>query len=136
MNIRRLSKFLTLMFLIVLTLSSRTYANATQIDPLYIKIPVSDARLILAEHASLEAQVSVLKEALALERESNEAILKKTEEYINASLEESKLLREQNAGLTQQIDLLNKQMKAEKAKSTGIGVIIGVVLGIAISASM
>ena len=124
------------MFLIVLTLSSRTYANATQIDPLYIKIPVSDARLILAEHASLEAQVSVLKEALALERESNEAILKKTEEYINASLEESKLLREQNAGLTQQIDLLNKQMKAEKAKSTGIGVIIGVVLGIAISASM
>ena len=54
----------------------------------------------------------------------------------NASLEESKLLREQNAGLTQQIDLLNKQMKAEKAKSTGIGVIIGVVLGIAISASM
>ena len=136
MNIRRLSKFLTLMFLIVLTLSSRTYASATQIDPLYIKIPVSDARLILAEHASLEAQVSVLKEALALERESNEAILKKTEEYINASLEESKLLREQNAGLTQQIDLLNKQMKAEKAKSTGIGVIIGVVLGIAISASM
>lgn len=124
------------MFLIVLTLSSRTYASATQIDPLYIKIPVSDARLILAEHASLEAQVSVLKEALALERESNEAILKKTEEYINASLEESKLLREQNAGLTQQIDLLNKQMKAEKAKSTGIGVIIGVVLGIAISASM
>ena len=136
MNTRRLFRFLTLMFLIVLTLSSRTYANATQIDPLYIKIPVSDARLILAEHASLEAQVSVLKEALALERESNEAILKKTEEYINASLEESKLLREQNAGLTQQIDLLNKQMKAEKAKSTGIGVIIGVVLGIAISASM
>ena len=124
------------MFLIVLTLSSRTYASATQIDPLHIKIPVSDARLILAEHASLEAQVSVLNKALALERESNEAILKKTEEYINASLEESKLLREQNAGLTQQIDLLNKQMKAEKAKSTGIGVIIGVVLGIAISASM
>ena len=124
------------MFLIVLTLSSRTYANATQIDPQNIKLPVSDARLLIAEQASLNAQVATLKEALALERESNEAILKKTEEYINASLEESKLLREQNAGLAQQVDLLNKQVKAEKARGIGIGIIIGVVAGVIASASM
>ena len=118
------------MFLIVLTLSSRTYASATQIDSKNILLPVADAKVILAEQAYLTAQVETLKQALASERENNKAILDKTEEYINVSLEESRLLREQNSILQGQVDLLNKQVKAEKAKGIGIGIVIGIVAGI------
>ena len=124
------------MFLIVLTLSSRTYASATQIDAKNILLPVADAKLIIAEQASLTGEVKALKEALALERESNTAILKKTEEYINASLQETKLLQEQNSILQGQVDLLNKKAKAEKAKGITVGIVIGIVVGIIASASM
>ena len=124
------------MFLIVLTLSSRTYASATQIDAKNILLPVADAKILIAEQASLTGEVKALKEALALERENNSAILKKTEEYINASLQETKLLREQNAILQGQVDILNKQVKVEKARSTGIGIVLGIVIGVIASASM
>lgn len=124
------------MFLIVLTLSSRTYASATQIDAKNILLPVADAKVLIAEQASLTGEVKALKEALALERESNTAILKKTEEYINASLQETKLLREQNAILQGQVDLLNKQIKVEKAKGVGVGIVLGIVIGVITSASM
>ena len=124
------------MFLIVLTLSSRTYASATQIDAKNILLPVADAKILIAEQASLTGEVKALKEALALERENNTAILKKTEEYINASLQETKLLREQNAILQGQVDILNKQVKVEKAKGVGIGIVLGIVIGVIASASM
>ena len=124
------------MFLIVLTLSSRTYASATQIDAKNILLPVADAKVLIAEHASLTGEVKALKEALALERENNSAILKKTEEYINASLQETTLLREQNAILQGQVDILNKQVKVEKAKGVGIGIVLGIVIGVIASASM
>ena len=124
------------MFLIVLTLSSRTYASATQIDAKNILLPVADAKILIAEQASLTGEVKALKEALALERENNSAILKKTEEYINASLQETKLLREQNAILQGQVDILNKQVKVEKAKGVGIGIVLGIVIGVIASASM
>ena len=124
------------MFLIVLMLSSRTYANATQIDSKNILLPVADAKMLIAEQASLTGEVKALKEALALERESNTAILKKTEEYINASLAETKLLREQNLILQGQVDLLNKKVKTEKAKGITAGIVIGIVVGIIASASM
>ena len=124
------------MFLIVLMLSSRTYANATQIDAKNILLPVADAKILIAEQASLTGEVKALKEALALERESNTAILKKTEEYINASLQETKLLREQNSILQEQVILLNKKVVAEKAKGITAGIVIGVVVGIIASASM
>ena len=124
------------MFLIVLMLSSRTYANATQIDSKNILLPVADAKILIAEQASLTGEVKALKEALALERESNTAILKKTEEYINASLQETKLLQEQNSILQGQVDLLNKKAKAEKAKGITAGIVIGIVVGIIASASM
>ena len=77
------------MFLIVLTLSSRTYASATQIDAKNILLPVADAKILIAEQASLTGEVKALKEALALERENNSAILKKTEEYIKTTLKGS-----------------------------------------------
>lgn len=124
------------MFLIVLTLSSRTYASATQIDAKNILLPVADAKILIAEQASLTGEVKALKEALALERENNSAILKKTEEYINASLQETKLLREQNAILQGQVDILNKQVKVEKAKGVGVGIVLGIVIGVIASASM
>jgi len=124
------------MFLIVLMLSSRTYANATQIDSKNILLPVADAKILIAEQASLTGEVKALKEALALERESNTAILKKTEEYINASLQETKLLREQNSILQEQVILLNKKVVAEKAKGITAGIVIGIVVGIIASASM
>ena len=124
------------MFLIVLMLSSRTYANATQIDAKNILLPVADAKILIAEQASLTGEVKALKEALALERESNTAILKKTEEYINASLQETKLLREQNSILQEQVILLNKKVVAEKAKGITVGIVIGIVAGIIASASM
>ena len=124
------------MFLIVLMLSSRTYASATQIDAKNILLPVADAKILIAEQASLTGEVKALKEALALERESNTAILKKTEEYINASLQETKLLQEQNSILQGQVDLLNKKAKAEKAKGITVGIVIGIVVGIIASASM
>lgn len=124
------------MFLIVLMLSSRTYANATQIDAKNILLPVADAKILIAEQASLTGEVKALKEALALERESNTAILKKTEEYINASLQETKLLREQNSILQEQVILLNKKVVAEKAKGITTGIVIGIVVGIIASASM
>lgn len=124
------------MFLIVLMLSSRTYANATQIDAKNILLPVADAKILIAEQASLTGEVKALKEALALERESNTAILKKTEEYINASLQETKLLREQNSILQEQVILLNKKVVAEKAKGITAGIVIGIVVGIIASASM
>ena len=124
------------MFLIVLMLSSRTYANATQIDSKNILLPVADAKILIAEQASLTGEVKALKEALALERESNTAILKKTEEYINASLQETKLLREQNSILQEQVTLLNKKVVAEKAKGITAGIVIGIVVGIIASASM
>jgi len=124
------------MFLIVLMLSSRTYANATQIDSKNILLPVADAKILIAEQASLTGEVKALKEALALERESNTAILKKTEEYINASLQETKLLREQNSILQEQVILLNRKVVAEKAKGITAGIVIGIVVGIIASASM
>ena len=124
------------MFLIVLMLSSRTYANATQIDAKNILLPVADAKILIAEQASLTGEVKALKEALGLERESNTAILKKTEEYINASLQETKLLREQNSILQEQVILLNKKVVAEKAKGITTGIVIGIVVGIIASASM
>ena len=124
------------MFLIVLTLSSRTYASATQIDAKNILLPVADAKILIAEQASLTGEVKALKEALALERENNSAILKKTEEYINASLQETRLLREQNAILQGQVDILNKQVKVEKAKGVGVGIVLGIVIGVIASASM
>lgn len=124
------------MFLIVLTLSSRTYASATQIDAKNILLPVADAKILIAEQASLTGEVKALKEALALERESNTAILKKTEEYINASLQETKLLREQNSILQEQVILLNRKVVAEKAKGITTGIVIGIVVGIIASASM
>lgn len=124
------------MFLIVLMLSSRTYANATQIDSKNILLPVADAKILIAEQASLTGEVKALKEALALERESNTAILKKTEEYINASLQETKLLREQNSILQEQVILLNRKVVAEKAKGITTGIVIGIVAGIIASASM
>lgn len=124
------------MFLIVLMLSSRTYANATQIDAKNILLPVADAKILIAEQASLTGEVKALKEALGLERESNTAILKKTEEYINASLQETKLLREQNSILQEQVILLNKKVVAEKAKGITAGIVIGIVVGIIASASM
>lgn len=124
------------MFLIVLMLSSRTYANATQIDAKNILLPVADAKILIAEQASLTGEVKALKEALALERESNTAILKKTEEYINASLQETKLLREQNSILQEQVILLNRKVVAEKAKGITAGIVIGIVVGIIASASM
>lgn len=136
MNTRKLLRFLTLMFLIVLMLSSRTYANATQIDSKNILLPVADAKILIAEQASLTGEVKALKEALALERESNTAILKKTEEYINASLQETKLLREQNSILQEQVILLNRKVVAEKAKGITAGIVIGIVVGIIASASM
>jgi hypothetical protein len=117
-------------------LSSRTYANATQIDSKNILLPVADAKILIAEQASLTGEVKALKEALALERESNTAILKKTEEYINASLQETKLLREQNSILQEQVILLNKKVVAEKAKGITAGIVIGIVVGIIASASM
>ena len=101
-----------------------------------ILLPVADAKVLIAEHASLTGEVKALKEALALERENNSAILKKTEEYINASLQETKLLREQNAILQGQVDILNKQVKVEKAKGVGIGIVLGIVIGVIASASM
>lgn len=124
------------MFLIVLMLSSRTYASATQIDSKNILLPVADAKILIAEQASLTGEVKALKEALALERESNTVILKKTEEYINASLQETKLLREQNTILQEQVILLNKKVVAEKAKGITAGIVIGIVVGIIASASM
>ena len=120
------------MFLIVLMLSSRAQASARLIDNKTISVPVSDAKVLLAEHAYMEAEINALREALTSERANNLEILKKTEAFVNATDRQIELLKEQNAILSQEIVTLKKNVKFERAKGLGTGIIIGVITGVSI----
>lgn len=124
------------MFLIVLMLSSRAQASAILIDNKTIAVPVSDAKVLLAEHAYMEAEINALREALTSERANNLDILKKTEEFVNVTDKQIVLLKEQNAILSEEVSTLKKNVKFERAKGLGTGVVIGVILGIGIGLSI
>ena len=85
----------------------------------------------MADNAALVAENSELKSQIKFEREQVAELISALERYKQSSEEEIALLREINAKLEAEVNLLQKQVKSERRKGNFKG-IFGIIAGVGI----
>lgn len=87
----------------------------------------------MADNAALVAENSELKSQIKVEREQVAELITALERYKQSSEEEIALLREINAKLEAEVNLLQKQVKSERRRGNFkgfLGIIAGVGIGL------
>lgn len=124
MRIKKLIILATMTCLVLSMVSFPALAGVTQsANGLYLSN--DDAREIIADNAALLAEIEAVRQALATERKSTEELIHEMNSYVAATKEKETLL-------TKQIELSQKQAKAERQRGLGrifLGLLIGGAVG-------